>query len=51
MPCARKGSKRTTDDGLAATSAHVFNELLVAFVAVVLAIVLLAVATHEIAST
>jgi len=51
MPCARKGSKRTTDDGLAATSAHVLDKLLVALVAVVLAIVLLAVATHEIAST
>jgi len=51
MPGARKSSERTTDDGLAATSANFLDELVVALVAVVLAVVLLAVATHEIAAT
>jgi len=51
MTCTRKCSKGTADDGLAATSAHVLDELLIAIIAVVLAIVLLAVTTHEIATT
>jgi len=50
MPCALKCSKRTTNDGLATTSANALDNLFVALVAVVLAVVLLAVATHEIAA-
>jgi len=50
MPRAGKGSKRTTDDGLATTSTNVLDKLIVATVAVVLAVVLLAIATHEIAA-
>jgi len=50
MPCTLKGSKGTANDGLAATSTDVLDELLVAIVAVVLAVVLFAIATHEIAA-
>jgi len=50
MPCTSKSSKGTTNDRLATTSAHALDELLVTLVAVVLAVVLLAIATHEIAA-